>query len=94
MARGWESKSVEAQQDIARQEPLRPDEARPKKGESPEDLVRRERIAALHLSRSRTLDQLETAANPNHRQTLLRALSALDAELDALTRPAERKSDE
>lgn len=84
MARGWESKSVESQQDLAKQEPLRPDEVPLPKGESPEDLARRNRVAALELSRSRTLDQLETASNPNHRQTLLRALSALDRELEDL----------
>lgn len=94
MARGWESKSVEAQQDLAKQEQLRPEEAPPKKGEPPEELARRDRVIALQLSRSRTLDQLETAANPNHRQTLLRALSAIDSDLEALTTPVERTPDE
>lgn len=94
MARGWESKSVEAQQDLAKQEPLRPDEAPRKKGESPEELARRDRTTALQLSRSRTLDQLETAASTNHRQTLLRALNAIDLELDTLTLQPERTSDE
>lgn len=94
MARGWESKSVEAQQDLAKQEQLRPDEAPPKKGESTDELARRDRITALSLSRSRTLDQLETAANANYRQTLLRALNAIDSELDALTLQPERKTDE
>jgi hypothetical protein len=84
MARGWESKSVEAQQDLAKQEPVRPDEAPRKKGESPEELARRGRITSLELSRTRTLDQLETAAQANHRQILLRALNAIESELETL----------
>jgi hypothetical protein len=90
MARGWESKSVEAQQDQAKQEPLRPGEKRPKVADTPEERARRDRVASLELSRSRTLDQLETIANPNYRQTLLRALSAIDLELESLN-PSEKK---
>lgn len=86
MARGWESKAVEAQQDAATQEALRPEDALPKKKDTPEERARQERIASLEMSRNLTLDKLETAANPNYRQTLLRALSALDDELEDLRR--------
>jgi len=86
MARGWESKAVEAQQDEVTQEALRPEDVRPKKRDTPEERARLDRIASLEMSRNLTLDKLETAANPNYRQTLLRALSALDDELEELKR--------
>ncbi|MEO6393140.1 MAG: hypothetical protein ABIP75_14925 [Pyrinomonadaceae bacterium] len=86
MARGWESKAVEAQQDAATQVALRPEDALPKKKDTPEARARQERIASLEMSRNLTLDKLETAANPNYRQTLLRALSALDDELEVIKR--------
>jgi hypothetical protein len=35
------------------------------------------------------LDQLETAAQPNHRQILLRALNAIESELETLTQAKE-----
>jgi hypothetical protein len=75
MARGWESKSVEEQQAAAIT-----------KGESkqrltPEQATRKQQQEAIHLSRRRVLQQLQSVQNPRHRQMLEGALSELDARL-------------
>ena len=82
MARGWESKAVEAQMD----------EAGARGGErasrdydvSPAVRARRERLETLRLSRARTLDQLERARSPAHREMLRRTLQALEQEITEL----------
>ena len=82
MARGWESKAVEDQIEQATERALRqqsPEDL------SPEDRARRERLESLRLSRTRTLDQLESATRPAHRQMLQRTLRALEAEMEELT---------
>jgi hypothetical protein len=76
MARGWESKSVEQQQEEAssvktRGAPLTPEQA-----------AREKRRQGLLLSRQRVLQQLEAASNPRHRQMLESALADLDAQLE------------
>ena len=71
MARGWESKAIESQQDDARgaKKPGRP---------SPQvDPARR----ALELARARVLADLERATLPPHRRMLEQALADLDAKL-------------
>jgi hypothetical protein len=81
LARGWESKSVESQQE----ESFRESEQRDFQELSPEERERRERLASLELSRARTLDQLERATGAAHRAMLKRTLLALErdiAELD------------
>lgn len=82
MARGWESKAVEDQQQEAARRAL--EASAPAFEQSPEVRARRERSEFLRLSRSRTLDQLERATNPAHREMLRRTLSALEAEIEAL----------
>ncbi|HZT60605.1 MAG TPA: hypothetical protein VFA21_18515 [Pyrinomonadaceae bacterium] len=77
MARGWESKSVESQQE----ERARESELRDAQPLTPEERARRERLASLELSRSRTLDQLERAASAAHRAMLKRTLVALEREI-------------
>ena len=76
MARGWESKSVEQQQEEASSEPARKTEPL-----TPEQVGRRRRLATLELSRKRMLQQLEAATNPRHRQMLDSALADLDAQI-------------
>jgi delta 1-pyrroline-5-carboxylate dehydrogenase len=75
MARGWESKSVEQQQD----------EAASKKEHrevlTPEQIAERQRRQGLELSRQRILQQLQAACNPRHRQMLEAALAELEAQL-------------
>jgi hypothetical protein len=81
MARGWESKSVEAQIEEAETEPL--DQLSVRES-TPESKARRERLESLGLSRSRTLSQLENATRPAHRELLQRTLRALEAEIEDL----------
>ena len=77
MARGWESKSVESQQE----ESFRQPEQRDFQELSPEERERRERLASLELSRARTLDQLERATGAAHRAMLKRTLLALERDI-------------
>jgi hypothetical protein len=79
MARGWESKAVEAQQQDAaaegrrRSAPVSADEAR----------TRTER-ATLMLARSRALGDLQQACAPAHRAMLEQAIADLDRRLKTL----------
>jgi len=79
MARGWESKSVEQQQDAMseRNKPAGP-------ALSPEERDRDRKRQGLLLSHSRLSRQLETAANPRHRQMLTDAIAELDRQLSSL----------
>jgi DNA-binding HxlR family transcriptional regulator len=52
---------------------------------SPAERARRERLESLKLSRARTLDQLERATRPAHREMLNRTLRSLEAEIDELS---------
>jgi hypothetical protein len=81
MARGWESKSVEAQQE---EKNARESEQRDSQPLTPEERERRDRLDSLHLSRSRTLDQLERATGQAHRAMLKRTLLALEREIAEL----------
>ncbi len=83
MARGWESKSVEQQQEEAKS----PAEHRAKPL-TPEQVAEQRRRRGLELSRQRTLQQLEVASNPQHRKMLESALADLDTQL-AGTRKVE-----
>lgn len=49
-----------------------------------EDRVRRQRLESLKLSRSRVEQQLSKAVHPAHRQTLMKALQAIEAEADQI----------
>jgi hypothetical protein len=81
MARGFESKQVEFQQEEAAR-------GRTVKGPalSETERVRVEQQRALELSRKRAADELSRASAPAHRLMLEQAIAALDAELAALTR--------
>jgi hypothetical protein len=78
MARGWESKSVEAQQDAAEAQ------RRPGPPISPDEAARRSQRATLMLARSRALADLQQACAPPHRAMLEHAIADLDARLAAL----------
>ncbi len=78
MARGWESKSIEAQQEEA---------GRAKKAAPPVSRAvraRRERRRTLELARARAADDLSRATAPAHRRMLEQALAALDEQLNGL----------
>ena len=78
MARGFDSKFVEAQQEEA----TRPKNIGP--ALTPEQRVAADRQRALELSRARAADDLERASVPAHRTMLEQAIAALDAELQKL----------
>jgi hypothetical protein len=80
MARGWESKSVEAQQEDT-ERIRRPEKDRPLGGE---ERARFERRRVLELARARTAADLARAARPAQRDMLARALADLDEQLRAL----------
>ncbi|MFY9909469.1 MAG: hypothetical protein WCF22_14880 [Candidatus Sulfotelmatobacter sp.] len=78
MARGWESKSVELQQDDARSS------AEPKRHLSLQQRNLESRKQALQLARSRTSQQLQSTENPRYRKILERALIDLDEQFSNL----------
>lgn len=81
MARGWESKSVEQQQDEAASN-RGPQKARL----APEQIAKEQQQKMLELSRNRILQQLEAASNPQYRQMLESALADLDSKIAQLKR--------
>ena len=76
MARGWESKSVEAQQDEAAQ---LSSESRIRL--TPEQAARSREHENLRLSRQTVLQQIESSQHPRHRKVLQDALADLDQKL-------------
>jgi len=80
MARGWESKSVEEQQDAASRERA----VRQAPAMSEADKARAQEREGLRLARVRTLATLQSACNPRHRAMLEETLAHLDAQLAAL----------
>jgi len=77
MARGWESKSVEAQQEEASEKA--PTE---RSRLSPEEAANRRQREVLRLSRQRIAQQLAIVQNPQHRKMLEDALAELDRKLN------------
>lgn len=75
MARGWESKSVEQQQDEAATK------KEPGQLLTPEQIAEKQRRQGLELSRQRILQQLQVACSPRHRQMLEAALKDIDLRL-------------
>ena len=76
MARGWESKSVEAQQEEASDR-----SAKPKVRLTPEEAAHHRERENLRLARERVLQQLAAAQNAKHREVLQAALADLDEKL-------------
>jgi len=79
MARGWESKSVEAQQDEAagRTTPQKPPLTR-------EEAHRLRERETLRLALQNTVQQLERSRDPRHRALLEQALADLERKIQAL----------
>ena len=77
MARGWESKSVEAQIDMA--EVHRAVSA--SRVQTPESLEVIRKKESILLSRTRVVHDLESAQNPRYKAVLSKALADLDAQL-------------
>ena len=87
MARGWESKAVEAQ--IEEGKPVR--DERVQAPSSTEARIRQQRLESLRLSRSRVLEQLERAQYSAHREVLLKGLQAVEKEIDEIRSAADKK---
>jgi hypothetical protein len=80
MARGWESKSVEAQIDMAEAISI----AAPTSSISPQALEQLRKRESLTLSRTRVVREMESAQNPRYKAVLSKALAELDAQLRTL----------
>ncbi len=76
MARGWESKAVESQQEALRDKQSSGRSSRPEPASAPRRI--------LELARIRAAAQLKTATLPNHRATLERAIADLEVQLESL----------
>ena len=81
MARGWESKSVAAQIDVA-EDPQR--SAVMEKTLDPERLRSIRLKENILLSRTRVVRDLKDAQNPRYKALMTRALADLDAQLSTL----------
>lgn len=78
MARGWESKSIESQQDDAGRK------AAGGPALTPEEQARNLRIAGLRLALAETQAQMGAACRPAHREMLKLRLEAIQAQLKDL----------
>ena len=78
MARGWESKAVEDQQQEARAA------VKPAAAVEPAEAARRAERATLQLARTRALSDLQHACAPAHRAMLEAAVRDLDEKIRAL----------
>lgn len=79
MARGWESKSIEAQQAEAADSPRQP-----KIRLTPAQAARQRELEGVRLSRKGVLQQLAAASDARRRQMLQDALAELDRRIRAL----------
>ena len=80
MARGFESKMVEFQQEEAARA-----QAQKKAPLTPEDRARAEKRQAILLARTRAAADLVRATVPAHKRMLEKALEALDEQLRSLS---------
>ena len=80
MARGWESKDVESQ--VEEKKSMSPGSGKGPK--SPEEVQRDQERQDLQLSRTRIMNDLQTATHPNHRKALEAALEHLDQRIAKL----------
>ena len=76
MARGWESKSVEAQQEEALAR--KADSGQPP---SPEEIQRRQQKETLRLARARVLHQMEASQDTRYKEMLQKSLADLDRQI-------------
>lgn len=77
MARGWESKAIEAQQEQSAGDWSRTHH----KTATPEETEKRARRATLELARARAAADLHRARTPAHKAMLQQALDSLDRQL-------------
>jgi hypothetical protein len=84
MARGWESKSVEQQQ-----EEMSAQRKTVRAPLSPAAQQRNRKREGLLLSRERLTQQLQAATNPRHRQMLEQSVAELDRQLSSFEEDAD-----
>jgi hypothetical protein len=77
MARGWESKDVEAQVESVETKKAPSNHGH----KSAEQHLREQSINDLQMSRTRIANDLASATNPNHRRSLEAALAHLDKKI-------------
>ena len=82
MARGWESKAVEAQIEEGERRVF---EATAPARASLQDRARQQRLESLRLSRSRILQQLDRARQSAHREILAKGLRAIEQEIEEVS---------
>jgi hypothetical protein len=85
VARGWESKAVEAQIEEGEQRVFESARA----SATNEMRARLQKLESLRLSRSRILQQLERATHPSHRQVLENGLKAIERDIDQVSQELE-----
>ena len=78
MARGWESKSIESQQEDAQAKSAKKPEL------NADERARAERRTALQMSAARAQAELQVACHPAHRDMLRLKLDALRVQLAEL----------
>jgi hypothetical protein len=81
MARGWESKSVESQQDLALER-----SQRKQPGLTPAQMEHDTKRDSLELQRKRILRELGTCRNDRVRKTMEDGLAFLNSQLDGLAK--------
>jgi hypothetical protein len=79
MAKGFESKSVEEQQNEVRDA-----QKSTKPRLTAEQIAQKQSRDSLEMSRQRVMQQLQTACNPNHRKMLEKALTDLNERIAKL----------
>jgi hypothetical protein len=85
MARGWESKSIESQQEDAQAAKAR------KPALTPEERARAERRTSLQLALARAQSELQAACQPAYRDMLRMKLETLQQQLAELDGASERR---
>lgn len=78
MARGWESKSIESQQDDRAAAAA----AKARAPVAPEDAVKLARRQTVELALARANADLKVATHPSHRKMLEAAIATLTAQLE------------
>jgi hypothetical protein len=87
MARGWESKSVEQQQEELAERRKQPSSPIPA-----EEQQRNRKREGLRLSKESLVQQLRAAANPKHRQMLEGAIAEVDRQLSSFEQVSPAKA--
>jgi len=78
MARGWESKSVEEQIELAAEKAA---VLKNNKEVNAADAAKKRELESLQLSRTRVIQDMASAVNPRYREQLQKSLDFLDEKL-------------